>query len=54
MDKHFSLLQKFVTFGRKKFYNIGPLWALLLFVNTRLVREIHYSDDEIFYLFLKL
>ncbi len=29
-DKHSSLLQKFVTYGRKKFYNIGPrdqIWA---------------------------
>ncbi len=23
-DKHSSLLQKFVNYGRKKFYNIGP------------------------------
>jgi hypothetical protein len=23
-DKYSSLLQKFVTYGRKKFYNIGP------------------------------
>ncbi len=26
MDKHSSLLQKFVNYGEKKFYNIGP-WA---------------------------
>jgi len=26
MDKHYSLLRKFVDYGRKKFYNIGP-WA---------------------------
>ena len=25
-DKHSCLLQKFVTYGRKKFYNIGPWW----------------------------
>ncbi len=25
MDKHSSLLQKFVNFGRKKFFNIGPI-----------------------------
>jgi hypothetical protein len=24
MDKHFSLLQQFVTYRQKKFYNIGP------------------------------
>ena len=24
IDKHSSLLQKFVNYGRKKFYNIGP------------------------------
>jgi hypothetical protein len=23
-DKHSSLLPKFVTYGRKKFYNVGP------------------------------
>ncbi len=27
-DKHFSLLQKFVTCSRKKFYNIGPWFAV--------------------------
>ncbi len=24
-DKHFSLLRKSVNYGRKKFYNIGPV-----------------------------
>jgi hypothetical protein len=24
-DKHLSLLRKFVTYGRKKLYNIGPV-----------------------------
>jgi hypothetical protein len=24
MDKHSSLLRKFVNYGRKKFYSIGP------------------------------
>ncbi len=25
-EKHSSLLQKFVSYGRKKFYNTGPRW----------------------------
>ena len=28
MDKRSSLLHKFVNYGRKKFYNIGPRWIL--------------------------
>jgi hypothetical protein len=31
-DKHSSLLQKFVTYGRKKFYNIGPRCVMALAV----------------------
>jgi hypothetical protein len=27
-DEHSSLLQKFITYDRKKFYNIGP-WSSL-------------------------
>ncbi len=36
MDKHYSLLQKFVNYGRKRFYNIGPNVK-------RLARDKHYS-----------
>ncbi len=28
-DKHSSLLRKFVNYGRKKFYNIGPWYCHL-------------------------
>jgi len=27
MDKHYSLLQTFVNYGCKKFYNFGPWWV---------------------------
>ncbi len=26
-DKHLSLLQKFVNYGREKFYKLGPGWC---------------------------
>jgi hypothetical protein len=33
-DKHSSLLQKFLNYGRKKFYNIGPRPILDVFWKT--------------------
>jgi hypothetical protein len=33
-DKHSSLLQKFVNYGRKTFYNIGPRPILDVFWKT--------------------
>jgi hypothetical protein len=33
-DKYSSLLQKYVIYGQKKFYNIGPRWATTLIINT--------------------
>jgi hypothetical protein len=33
-DKHFSLLQKAVNYGCKKFYNIGP-WLELEAINCK-------------------
>ncbi len=56
-DKRYSLLWKFVNYGRKKFYNIGPWWMCLhshaacptpralLFVKVNKV-GIDVSDDE--------
>jgi hypothetical protein len=33
-DKHSSVLQKFVTYGCKKFYNIGPLVRVNVGIQT--------------------
>jgi hypothetical protein len=35
MDKHGSLLRKLVTYGRKKFYSIGPRWERPFSVEQR-------------------
>ncbi len=35
MDKHSSLLQKFVNYGRKKFCNIGPRCRIKLILKSR-------------------
>jgi len=37
-DRHSSLLQKFINYGRTKFYNIGPL--LVLSFKTVYVRNL--------------
>jgi hypothetical protein len=40
MDKHSSLLQSFVNYGRKKLYNIGPK-------GDSWVVELSFTDHEV-------
>ncbi len=41
-DKHSSLLQKFVNYGQKKFYNIGPSYTPVLDSNMSIT--VTYGD----------
>ncbi len=44
-DKHSSLLQKFVNYGRKTVYNIGPRVIILFQVNFI---ELRHSDNSFY------
>ncbi len=43
MDKHSSLLQKSVNYGRENLYSIGPRWMDRVFENVQL-RMIRVKD----------
>ncbi len=43
-DEHSSLLLKFVTYGRKKFYNAGCTGKFLMFYCSNCYADGHYAD----------
>jgi hypothetical protein len=52
-DKHSSLLQKFINYGRKKVYNIGPrghrnrLDALAVHPGVNVIKQLFLQEGQI-------